>query len=297
MNHAPEPFGSHCSVILGVDGRPLLSCPSGWNGLVIERREVPSSAQCGPQFTGVPVIVVALSGRGKRWARYNGRIHEYRSSPPDINIFGKTFERDSGRWDGEPGESISLRFPENVLQRYLQDEAEGFDLRTSYGNLDDTLRRCVISLAEEMQHGLPTGRLYAEGLSMQIIAWLVNHYVHSAKKVSTRTRGGLSTAQKVKINGLIEQYLTSDLTLERLAEEIGVGAFHFIRLFRATFGQTPHQYLVARRIELAKDLLSKKARLSIAEIALQSGFSSQAHFSYAFRKICGDSPLRWRNRS
>lgn len=295
MIESVKPFGEHCIAILGSSGKPLIPCPNDWNGLVVERREVPSFAECGPQFTGMPTITISLSGGGERWYRANGRTINFCAGPQNMMTLCKSYERDSGRWEGKHGESIFLRFPEKVLQHYFQDESLGFDLPTKYQNVDDTFRRCVIALAEEMQHGLPNGRLYAEGVSMQIMAWLMAHYVQRTNIRSSVIGAGFSITQKIRVSELIEYCFDSDLTLERMAEEVGLSTFHFIRLFRRTFCQTPHQYLMAKRLDHAKKLLRRNPHMSIADIAFQSGFSSQAHFTFAFRKICGEAPARWRS--
>lgn len=80
--------------------------------------------------------------------------------------------------------------------------------------------------------------------------------------------------------------------LEQLAEHFGVSAFHLLRVFRRVTGTTPHQYhlqLRLRRALLQIDL----GRERIVDIALAAGFSSHGHFSTAFRKAFGCSPLEF----
>ena len=85
------------------------------------------------------------------------------------------------------------------------------------------------------------------------------------------------------------------LDLERLAAEANLSKFHFIRLFRRNYFTTPHQYLLRKRIERAKLLLSTGDR-SITEICFEVGFDSLGSFSATFRRVVGWSPTVYRAR-
>jgi transcriptional regulator GlxA family with amidase domain len=71
---------------------------------------------------------------------------------------------------------------------------------------------------------------------------------------------------------------------------------HFIRTFRATFGETPHRYLQRRRVERAMYLLRRTGR-DVTDICLDVGFGSLGTFSRTFRDIVGESPTEFRQRS
>lgn len=71
---------------------------------------------------------------------------------------------------------------------------------------------------------------------------------------------------------------------------------HFIRTFRATFGETPHRYLQRRRVERAMCLLVETDR-SVTDICLDVGFSSLGTFSRTFHEIVGESPTAYRTRA
>ena len=81
-------------------------------------------------------------------------------------------------------------------------------------------------------------------------------------------------------------------TLARIAY---VSEAHFIRTFRATFGETPHRYLQRRRVERAMFLLRTSDR-SVTEICIDVGFSSLGTFSRVFREIVGEPPSAHRQR-
>lgn len=86
------------------------------------------------------------------------------------------------------------------------------------------------------------------------------------------------------------------LDIPALARLACVSEAHFIREFRAVFGETPHRYLQRRRVERAMFWLRESGR-SVTDICLQVGFTSLGTFSETFRRICGESPTAYRRRS
>jgi transcriptional regulator GlxA family with amidase domain len=86
------------------------------------------------------------------------------------------------------------------------------------------------------------------------------------------------------------------LDVPALARIAHVSEAHFIRTFRATFGETPHRYLQRRRVERAMFLLRETDR-SVTEICLDVGFVSLGTFSRTFHEIVGRSPSAYRARS
>jgi AraC-like DNA-binding protein len=93
----------------------------------------------------------------------------------------------------------------------------------------------------------------------------------------------------------IDRTYAEELDVPRLAEIACVSEAHFIRSFRATFGETPHRYLQRRRVERAMFLLRETDR-SVTDISLDVGFSSLGTFSRTFREIVGESPSEYRRQ-
>jgi transcriptional regulator GlxA family with amidase domain len=85
------------------------------------------------------------------------------------------------------------------------------------------------------------------------------------------------------------------LTLEDLASVATVSKYHFLRLFRAVYGQTPAAYLSERRVERAQDLL-RRTNLTVTEVCHAVGFSSLGSFSRRFSEITGESPSAFQAR-
>lgn len=79
-----------------------------------------------------------------------------------------------------------------------------------------------------------------------------------------------------------------------IAREIGLSTSHFVRAFKSTTGQSPHQWQSAQRIDEAKDLL-RRSKMTFTNIAVSLGYSSSGHFSTAFRRATGMTPRQWRS--
>jgi AraC family transcriptional regulator len=94
----------------------------------------------------------------------------------------------------------------------------------------------------------------------------------------------------------IESSLETTLSASELAAIVHLSVSHFQRAFKVSFGQPPHTYVLARRIEKAKHLILSGERMTLAEIALSCGLSDQAHLCRMFRKLVGESPAAWRRR-
>ncbi len=81
-----------------------------------------------------------------------------------------------------------------------------------------------------------------------------------------------------------------------MAAEADVGPLHLTRAFKAAVGQPPHQYILTRRIERAKEKL-RNTNLSVLDFALSSGFSSQSHLSHWLIRQVGVSPAVYRSQA
>jgi AraC-like DNA-binding protein len=106
-------------------------------------------------------------------------------------------------------------------------------------------------------------------------------------------RGGLAPWQIRRVKTHIEANLDASIRVKELAELVKLSSFHFCRAFRDSFGDSPHFYLMRRRVERAQALmLTTKA--SLGQIAADCGLADQAHFNKLFRRFVGESPGMWR---
>lgn len=93
----------------------------------------------------------------------------------------------------------------------------------------------------------------------------------------------------------IDLHFAEALDLDLLASIAGLSRHHFVRSFRAVYGEPPMRYATRRRIERAQDLL-RSANLTVTEVCMVVGYSSLGSFSSRFRELTGESPLEYRER-
>ncbi len=86
------------------------------------------------------------------------------------------------------------------------------------------------------------------------------------------------------------------LNLDQISRQACFSRYHFLRLFRQAFNKTPHQYLVERRIEKAKELLGSRD-LRVTDVCFEVGFQSLGSFSSLFHKSVGHAPVTYREKS
>jgi AraC family transcriptional regulator len=108
-----------------------------------------------------------------------------------------------------------------------------------------------------------------------------------------RIRGGLAPWRIRQVTTYIESHLDTTIRTRELAALVRLSSFHFCRAFRESFNDSPHGYLMRRRVERAQGLMLTTSA-PLGQIAAECGLADQAHFNKLFRRFVGDSPGAWR---
>ena len=116
----------------------------------------------------------------------------------------------------------------------------------------------------------------------------IGHFVPAPQ-----ARGGLPPGAIRRVREYVETHLSENIDLAVLASIAGLSVFHFAREFKRSAGITPHHYLVQKRVERAQEMLAR-TDLTLAEIAIASGFSDQSHLARHFRQMLGTTPREFR---
>jgi AraC family transcriptional regulator len=143
-----------------------------------------------------------------------------------------------------------------------------------------------------MVAGFPSGRLFLDSIEQAMAIALVNSQAvrHRPVRIS---RGGLAPARLRRITDLVHARLEDELSLDELAQSVGLSTAHFARMFRKSTGETPHQFVLRQRLERAKAML-RTPDARILDVAVACGFKTQQHFAQVFRDVCGSSPTGYR---
>ena len=157
------------------------------------------------------------------------------------------------------------------------------------------LRAAMLAVDAELTSVGAGGKLAAESLANVLAVQLIRHV--SAPRPSTPRRAGTLPRAKLRaIVEYIEEHLDASPTLEQMAAIARLSPNYFARLFQRATGLPPHQYVIARRVERAKQLLQNGSEFSLAEVAANAGFSDQSQFSHHFKRLVGVTPGQFRMR-
>lgn len=128
-------------------------------------------------------------------------------------------------------------------------------------------------------------------------AWPRSAARRASRTLTPVTRAVEDTNRRMlRARDAMDRAYAEPLDVPALAKIAGVSQAHFIRTFRATFGETPHRYLQRRRVERSMFMLRESQR-SVTDICFDVGFGSLGTFSRTFREIVGKSPLAYRRSS
>jgi len=160
---------------------------------------------------------------------------------------------------------------------------------------DKNICHVAMSLLHELNEANVVGRLYADSLAPGLAIQLVRRY--SSLRDIHVGHGGMAPHKLLKAIALIDHHFSDEeegrIALRSVARAVSMSYFHFSRAFKQSMGMTATNYIAERRIERAKRML-EQTELPISEIALRSGFSSQSHFTTAFRRLAGATPKVFR---
>jgi AraC-like DNA-binding protein len=192
-----------------------------------------------------------------------------------------------------PCDVLHLYVPREASTRYYAEISDGKEINEDHipGNeifYDRTLEqlgRLIVATQNERESA---GDLYLESLSLAIFARLFP--MRGAQQGQNVPRWRLQRAMDY-----IEANLAESIGISDIASSVGLTRMHFARQFREATGHTLHSYLQERRLEQAQHLL-RKSEMSILDVALNSGFSSHAHFATVFKKKLGATPNDWRRK-
>ena len=210
-----------------------------------------------------------------------------------------------------PGEAVTQwehsGHPE-ILQVYLRQSLYEAAVSEMYGcdptsaeivprfaTVDPLLEQLAIAIASALKDGTAEDGLYIETLAQTLAVHLARTHSSRSRPVRMPKADTISGPKMRRLIEFIEQNLDSDLSLETMAAEVIVSPRYLPRAFKTAVGQSPHRYVLARRIERAKELL-RGTDMPVVDVALASGFSSQSHLSNWFIREVGVSPAAYRRQ-
>lgn len=155
------------------------------------------------------------------------------------------------------------------------------------------LRSAVVELSAALNETLRDERSNAAACLQRVKAMLHGVGGTLSQPPEMATRQGLAPWQVRRVLAHIEANLDTPLRNKDLAAVARLSTFHFNVAFRNSVGDSPHGYLIRRRVERAQGLMLSTEK-SLSDIAAECGLADQAHLTRLFRTIVGESPAAWR---
>jgi AraC family transcriptional regulator len=161
------------------------------------------------------------------------------------------------------------------------------------GEKDAVLEHLASAIGETVIGGLPASTLFVDPIVKAIANRFIAINYHTPAVEPGKQTQRLTNRQMRRIRDFVEAHLETDIRLDMMAAVSGRSTEYFVRIFKATAGVSPYQYVLNLRIERAKELLGVEGS-SIADVALRCGFSHQEHLTRMFRRFTGVTPGRYR---
>jgi AraC family transcriptional regulator len=193
----------------------------------------------------------------------------------------------------DPVDDVMVEIAPRLLGALVgEDGAARPQLRPELAGDDPLLAHLVLGLAELARRDEPPGSLHEQTLGAALSAHLLRRYGRAHWSDGLRN-GGLSAVQLGRITAYVEDHLGEAMTLQELAGVSAMSVFHLARSFKARTGVAPHQYVLRRRLDRAKELL-RGTDLPVGEVAMRCGFAHPSHFTSTFQRVLGTTPSRYR---
>jgi AraC family transcriptional regulator len=271
---------------------PILSSERMWSGISLEHRYLPpgetpeyslkqfaitinlgqsfqierildNHLQTGLMFTGAVGLCPMYTSQAIRWHR-------------DVNF-------------------LLLNFEQELLTRNAVEllDTDRYEMLPHLITQDLLIYQIGLGLKAQLKTNGLDNRLYAESAATFLAVHLLQNY--STQQPSIREyKGGLPPQKLKQVVDYIQDNLAQAISLDAIANYLGISRYYFCRLFKQSTGLSLHQYVIQQRVERAKQLLLQ-GKMSIVDIALVCGFSHQSHLHRHFKRITGVTPKNFHN--
>jgi AraC family transcriptional regulator len=262
----------------------------GWRNVVLEQQKQP------PQEFDVPpltqhLVIFLLGPSIPLVQERDGHVQQGNLMPGEMLV---TPAGHQSHWiSGAPVDALHLRLEPEFVARIAEDAGmtpAQAEIVNNFGTFDPRLEQIGHLLFEEAQTRGLGGRLYADSLSTALAVHLLRRYSAHGEAIPPPA-GGLAEPVLRRILEYINDNLEHDLSLQEIARVAEITPASLVRRFKQSMHLAPHQYVIKRRVERAKQMLLSE-KLSIGEVAAQVGFYDQSHLTHHFKNLLGITPRR-----
>jgi AraC family transcriptional regulator len=230
-----------------------------------------------------------------------GTVREGREVAGDLDIVPA---RTASTWEmKQEGATLVMCVPDALLRAVaarLDRDPAAIDIADRFQMRDPVIEHIGWTIKADIDSNIDrasavSGRLLRDSLGVALAARLLQRHYRGSLPMR-EVRGGLTHTKLERVIAHIEDNLASKLSLPGIAEVAGMSVSHLKTLFRNSTGVPVYEYVLRRRVERAQ-LLLRNHKLSIAEIALVTGFAHQSHLARHMHRILGYTPSAVRRKA
>jgi AraC family transcriptional regulator len=296
----PKPISPNLDMTNLQDLNQVLCCPplltsqqANWSNIFLAHYQHPSSETCEHTMQQLTLEIIDVNSWTHHERRMGGNHLSYRLGGGEMCMCPA--HTNHWTWWEETISFTILTFKSPFLETIADEilDSQQLEFVPKWKIFDPLIQNVVNALKADLKAGCPAGRLYGQSFGTALAVHLIKNFSVS-KHYFSEYDDGLPKYKLKQVIDYIEANLSEDIKLADLANTVGISCYYFCRLFKQSLHRTPHQYVIYRRVELAKQLL-KQSDLSIADVTLMCGFAHQSHLSRHFRRLVGLSPKQFRD--
>jgi AraC family transcriptional regulator len=275
-------------------GRLTVHNPAdGWGGVAVRGYRYGALEVELPAISDY-MVVACRRGHTRMGRRVDNAWQQADIDPGDVSLVARG---DASHWAWQDDLEVVQVFLEqeqlaSVCRAMFEHDVDEVDFEEAIKALDPAIHRTSMLLAHEAAQGDAGNRLMVDALATELAVHILRRHAHVRFR-EPELAGRLSAAQVREVEDHVHDHLGERIGIDELAAVAGLSRYRFMRAFRASLGTTPYDYVLGRRVELAKALLDG-AGLPLHEVARRCGFSDQSHLTREFRKRTGVTPGRFR---
>lgn len=277
-----------------VPGRLTVRSPDeGWQGVSVRGYRYDGSDVEVPPMRDY-MIVAYRRGVTPMRRRFDSRWSEVSLGPGDVSLLTRAAPS-HWVWPRDI-EVVHVYLTEDELaatcQQMCDREVRDIELHDILQANDPAIHRTAMALAAEAAQGGIGSSLLIESLACQLSVYILRRHAEIRFRAEAPARG-LSARQRHLVDDYVKAHLDESISLNDLASSLALSRYHFARGFRQAMGLTPHEFVLRQRVARAQ-LLLRRTRTPLHEIASMCGFADQSHMTRVFRKQLGTTPGKYR---
>jgi AraC family transcriptional regulator len=283
-------IGANCKNVFPevLPGSPTLSSGKTlWNGMSLEHHNLPPGET--PEYALEQFVITINLGQSFQIERTLDRHLQTGLMFTGAVGLCPMHTSQAIRWDRDANILLLNLEPELLTRNAVELlDTDRYEMLPHLITQDALIHQIGLGLKAQLKTNDSDSRLYAESAATFLAVHLMQNY--TTRKSSIREYEGGLPQQKLKQSiDYIQDNLAGEISLNELADYLGISRYYFCRLFKQSTGLSPHQYVIQQRVERAKQLLQRRG-MSIADVAQACGFAHQSHLNRHFKRLTGVTP-------